>query len=317
MPAMSSEPGQVDPEQIRYIKLGAGGRWEAASLDHGRIDWGLPSDPHDTALAGDWAALRQIYLNSGFKAAVASSYVNEAKAFYTTGERTLWITFARGRMWWCFADTHVHWLGGTGEQHGTRYRKALHGWRDTDINGDILYVDRLSTRLTKLSAYRRTICNVQEYDLCMRYINAAADPGRTAIVSAQLALERAVEQMVARLNWSDFELLIDLILSRSGWVRVSGIGGQMKDVDIVVEQPLTGERMGVQVKSSASQQVVNDYAARLAQAQYDRSLLVCHSPESELVLPKDIPGYSLMLGPEIARRAVSCGLLDWLVGRTG
>ena len=44
--------GAIKATSVRYIKLGAGGRWENPSLDNGRIDWGLPSDPHNAAMAG-------------------------------------------------------------------------------------------------------------------------------------------------------------------------------------------------------------------------------------------------------------------------
>lgn len=52
---------RVVPSSIRYIKLGAGGRWEASSLDLSRLQWGMASDPHDFAAQRDWPALNQSY----------------------------------------------------------------------------------------------------------------------------------------------------------------------------------------------------------------------------------------------------------------
>ncbi len=49
---MMEEPNKqsrVAPATIRYIKLGPGGAWEAASLDGSRIDWGDSEDPHKGA----------------------------------------------------------------------------------------------------------------------------------------------------------------------------------------------------------------------------------------------------------------------------
>ena len=91
----------------------------------------------------------------------------------------------------------------------------------------------------------------------------------------------------------------------------------MKDVDLVVEQPFTGERMLVQVKSKADQAVVDDYARRLgARAGEERLLLVCHSPQAQLREP-ELAGRQLqiMTGPEIARRAAGCDLVDWVMDR--
>ena len=41
-----NKQSKVAPATIRYIKLGAGGAWEAASPDGGRINWGDSEDPH-------------------------------------------------------------------------------------------------------------------------------------------------------------------------------------------------------------------------------------------------------------------------------
>lgn len=308
--------GVITAASVRYIKLGAGGRWENSSLDNGRIEWGLPSDPHDIALNGDWSAVAELYADSGLKVGVATAYTNEARAFYTSSADTLWITFARGRMWWAFAETKVNWLGGEGTDHGTRYRYTVGGWHDSDVTGVVLNADRLSTRLTQLASYRRTSCHVKERDLCLRYINAEPDVDAAAVADARQHLEFTVEKLIARLGWADFELLVDLILTRSGWQRISSLGGTLKDVDLIMEQPLTGERMAVQVKSSADQQVVNDYAECLSARTEDRLLLICHSPVGKLVAPQiaNRRSMTIMTVTEIACRAIGCGLTDWIAG---
>lgn len=311
----SVSDGAIAAASVRYIKLGAGGSWENSSFDNGRIEWGLQSDPHDIALKGDWAAVAEHYAEGGLKGGVATAYANEARAFYTSSIDTLWITFARGRMWWAFAETEVNWLGGEGTQHGTRSRNTVSGWHDCDVAGIVLNADRLSTKLTQLASYRRTSCQVKERELCLRYINDEPDMDASAVTDARLHLEQAVEKLIARLGWADFELLVDLILTRSGWQRVSSLGGTLKDVDLIMEQPLTGERMAVQVKSSADQRVVNDYAERLAARTEERLLLVCHSPIGKLVAPQvaDRRSLTLMTGAEIARRAIGCGLTSWII----
>lgn len=307
--------GAISATSVRYIKLGAGGRWEDVSLDNSRIDWGMLSDPHDEALDGNWDAVKAHYAKCGLTPAVATGYTNEAMAFYSSGPEVLWITFARGRMWWAFAEPEVHWIGGDGTGQGTRYRKTIGGWRDSDINGVTLNIDRLSTKLTQLGSYRRTSCQVKERDLCLRYINGEPDVNAVAVADAQLKLERALEKLIVRLSWADFELLVDLVLTRSGWQRVSSLGGTLKDVDLILEQPLTGERMAVQVKSSADQQVVNDYSARLAARTEDRLLLICHSPIGKLVAPlhTDRRIITIMTGADLARKSINCGLTMWIM----
>ena len=318
--APTVDPATIAPAIVRYIKLGAGGCWDAASLDQQRIDWGLPSDPHELASSGKWAALRQHYLKAGLSASVATAYTSEAKYFYADGSDVMWVTIARGRFWWTFADPHIHLLSGKSITEGSRYRATLGGWRDCDRRGGMLLLDRLSTRLTKLAAYRRTICTLSndQRALCLRYINADPDPDQVAVQTARDDLQRCVAKIVERLSWSDFEALVDLILQRSGWLRVSALGGMLKDVDLIVEQPLTGERMAIQVKSSASQAVVNDYASRLShRPPNERLLLICHSPQGALAAPVLADGrcLTLMTGPEISKRVVGLGLVDWVVSR--
>jgi hypothetical protein len=160
----------ISPVRIRYIKLGAGGRWEQAALDGDRVEWGLLSDPHEAALAGDWEAIKERYRLSHPARGTATGYTNEARAFYDGDPAVLWITFARGRMWWTFADPVVHWRGGEGVAQGIRYRTAIGGWSDRDLAGERLDLDRLSSRPTRLSAYQRTICGLAEeqQQLCLR-----------------------------------------------------------------------------------------------------------------------------------------------------
>lgn len=311
----------VAPSKIRYMKLGASGRWEASALDHGRLQWGVPSDPHDLASRGDWAALNQAYRDAGCIASTATGYTNEARAFYDGDSDALWITFARGRMWWAQAEPEVHWFGGDGSSEGTRYRVVTGGWHDTDVAGSTLGSDRLSTKLTQLGSYQRTICGLSaaQQKLCLRYINVEIDAEHQAVVEARAALRSSLSTLIRRLTWADFELLVDLAMSRSGWMRISELGKTGKDVDLIVEQPLTGERMTVQVKSAADQQVVDDYARRLgAYGSTNRSMLVCHSPKGQLKAPLAQGAarpLDLMIGEQVTDLAISAGLVDWVVQR--
>ncbi len=130
---LTVDRGTIAPGIVRYVKLGAGGCWDAASLDQQRIDWGLPSDPHELASSGDWAAVRQHYLDADLSASVATAYTSEAKFFYADGSDVMWVTTARGRLWWTFADPHVHLLTSGSAIEGSRYRNTIGEWRDCDL----------------------------------------------------------------------------------------------------------------------------------------------------------------------------------------
>jgi hypothetical protein len=248
---------RISPANIRYIKLGAGGAWEAASLDGDRIEWGFASDSHALAKAGDWASAKARYIAQGTSPATATSNVRELRDFYTLGADTLWITFARGFLWWAFAEPAVIYKGAETGPEGSRHRRTIGQWRNTDVSGQPLTMNSLSTVLTQLAGYPRTICSVGAADYLLRRINADEEPAVAAARAAREALLASAAELIRQLHWAEFELMVDLVFARSGWRRVSVLGGTMKDIDLLLEQPVTGERASVQVKSSADQAVLD------------------------------------------------------------
>ncbi len=317
MTEQPNKENKVALATIRYIKLGPGGAWEAASLDGGRIDWGDSEDPHACALAQDWAGAKQVYLDLNLLPATATSHLRELMDFYTLGRDCLWITFARGHLWWGFAEPDVFRTGVANAYEGASYRNVVGGWRNTDVEGRPLTMEGLSSKLTQLAGYRRTICNVAASDYLLRRINAEEEPVVTAARAARQALVDASEALIRQLHWADFETFVDLIFSRAGWRRVSRLGGRMKDIDLILEQPLTGERASVQVKSAADQSVLNACVSAFeANASASRFFFVCHSPRSALSpsTSGDRP-VDVWTIERLASAAVDQGLTDWLIER--
>ena len=110
------------------------------------------------ALESNWEGLREHYQGQRGTPGSVTADLTETQAFYDGDSDALWITFARGKMWWAFAQPEVHWLGGDGKSQGTRHRLTRDSWHDRDLVGAPLNVDRLSTSLTEVAGYRRTIC---------------------------------------------------------------------------------------------------------------------------------------------------------------
>jgi hypothetical protein len=127
----------------------------------------------------------------------------------------------------------------------------------------------------------------------------------------------ACENLIAGLHWADFETLVDIILARGGWHRVSALGGAMKDADLIVEQAMTQETALVQVKSAASQSVLDDYIGRFEEAgKYARLIFVCHSPR-EALSAGDREDVIVWARSALAETAVRHRLVDWLIARAG
>ena len=308
----------IAPKEVRYIKLGPGGKWAPRCLEAGEIRFGYAMVPHGPCASGDWDAVADILVReAGRSKAKATDGVREIRDFYTLGPNCLWITFAESRLWWCFAEPEVTWLGPEEVGRGPRMRRTVDGWHNTSITGDELHVEALSSSLTQVAAYRGTICKVRAKDYLLRRINGIEEPLIARAREAKAELVAVAAEMIAQLHWADFETLVDLIFTRTGWQRVSRVGGTQKDTDLVLQQPATGERAFVQVKSRANQAVLDNYIERFrASGVYDRMFFVCHSPGRSLIKPDDAVIH-LLFGTSLAAMAIDAGLLDWLSERVG
>jgi hypothetical protein len=304
---------EISAETVRYIKLGKGGNWADTSINRSEVHFGYKKTTHELASAGNFETIKAHLIGLGQDAQAASREAREVLDFYELGADCLWITFARDHLWWTFANPEVTWIGGDGKLSGERFRKAIDGWCNTDVNGVPLRTNTLSTRLTKVGNYRRTICKVEAEEYLLRRINGLQEPFAEKSTSAQEALIDVLVEGLGHLHQTDFETLVDMMFARSGWHRVSAVGGSQKLVDLELEQPTTGERAAVQVKSTAGQKTLDQYIVRLDDAErFDRFFFICHSPEELIVSPSDRPDVHVWTGRELASTVLRLGLQDWV-----
>lgn len=305
----------ITPSDVRYIKVGDGGRWFSRARDEGSVLFGYHTVEHADAQASNEAAIRAALADRRSEGAITAG-VTEVLSFYHLGPDCLWITFAEGHLWWAFAHPEVEWLGpGHYEDGPSRRRQTLDGWRNTDIEGRPLRVNDLSSKLTQTANFRATICNVHERDYLIRRINGVTEP---VVLEAELVRTQLVSvaaRMIKSLHWAQFETLADLIFARSGWQRSTAVGKGLRDIDLLMEQPTTGETAFVQVKSKAGQSVVEDYLQRFRDSGCDRFFFVCHTPKGTLQLPSET-NLHLFAGEALAIATVKNGLFDWLVERS-
>jgi restriction endonuclease len=286
---------------------------KAMSAFGGKADRHARVASHEVALAGDREQIKRTLIEQGRNERAAIDDARELLDFYHLGSDCLWITLARGHLWWTFATPEVTWLG-SGENHGKRMRKAIGGWRNTDINSLPLRMDTLSTKLTKTAGYRRAICAIDCEEYLLRRINGIIEPLVLKANQARQTLTEIIAEAIGSLHWVDFETMVDVIFARSGWHRVSAIGGSQPLVDLALEQPITGERAAVQVKSRARQNAVNDFIDRVDEiGTFDRVFFVCHHPIGTLSMPIDRRDAQLWSGDELARTALRLGLSDWII----
>ena len=311
---MTSPRPPVTPTQARFIRLGPGGRWAKTCIDTGTVRFGVPAEPHDLCLRGDWDGARDQLLASGTAAREVGQLMRELRDFYTLGPDCLWITLAEGRLWWGFAEPEVVDLREGGDTMGAVARTIRGGWSGHSIFGDDLLITHLSSRVTQVRAYQRTICSLREIDAVCRAINGREDDAVELSLTVEAALVEAVGSLIKGLHETDFEILADLTLTALGWRRRSRLGGTLADADLYVEQPATGERALVQVKSRAGQAVLDDYVARSDANAFERMFLLCHTPEGTL----DARGRAdvhVWSGLALAEKVVVAGLTSWVIAQ--
>lgn len=272
--------------------------------------------PHDLCLAGAWDRIIEQHLAEDRSQSKATDFTREVRDFYELGADCLWITFSDRHLWWGFADPQVTWLGAEDPGNPSRFRHMNDGWRNTDLAGRPLRMEELSTWLTQVGNYRQTICAVKAQDYLVRRLNGEHDPIVVEAHTARARLTRSAGKLITQLHWADFELMVDLIFARGGWQRVSEVGGTMANVDLVLDQPTLGERASVQVKSTASQAILDDHLAFFATSGHDRTFFVCHSPQGGLDT-RETDAAHVWTGDALAKQAVQAGLFDWLVAKVG
>jgi hypothetical protein len=85
--------------------------------------------------------------------------------------------------------------------------------------------------------FRGTICSIDLQDYLVRKINGLVIPEVEKTKNSLETLRADIEDLIKGLWWHDFELLIDLVFSKSGWQRFSVLGKTEKDSDLDVYSP--------------------------------------------------------------------------------
>ncbi len=304
---------ELEPAHVRYIKLGVGGCNEEECLSEGflRIDFAHIS--HAASRAKDLERMKEEAGKFRRDRQSVTRDVDQVRDFYELGEDCLWITFARGRLHWCFADQMVAWHGRTDGDNGHRTRSCLNGWHDQDLTGKALLKSDLSGQLTATAGTRNTICRVRAQDYLLRRLNGVDLPDVVRAKDHRKALIHDIINLARLLDPQDFELLVELVFASSGWRRTSAIGGSQKTIDLEMVLPTTQERAFVQVKSKTSRGEFEKYLKAFRERPETRMFYVWHSG------PEDFTASDFgctLVGPKrLAELILDVGLFDWLISR--
>lgn len=290
-----------------FIKLGRNGEWEESCLREGTLRLGYRLAPHDLCAAGNWQAVRTCMLDGRKNVGAGTRDTNQIRTFYEADDRTIFITFSGGSMYWCRAAPGV-------EPHASqawRTRRTVDGWHDRSRAGEPFTSERLSGSLLKVRGFQGTICRVRAIDYLLRKIDDISIPEVDAAKDAENALLDAIKALMRLLTWQDFELLVDLVFSNSGWRRVGVVGRSEKTSDMELVLPTTGERAFVQVKSTTNRAEIEGYVEGFRSSRvFDRMFFAWHSgpTAAEAASPR-----VTLIGPDrLARMVLDAGLVSWL-----
>lgn len=308
----------VLPSSVRYVKNGAAGRWWKSARANGQLHAGWLEVPGDLLESRDLAAIEPLVRAWSEGRAGATQDFNALRALLVHPSQHVWVTFQDGCMWWCTVRDEIT-VNPQGETNdcGHFWLTCSSRWSNRSVGGlRQLVMTELPGIVTATSGYRATVCKPKGWTEILRIIRNDEDADARLAALARQAYEDAVATLIARLGDKDFEVLVDLILSRTGWARIASRGGVTEGIDVEVENPTSGEIAFVQVKSSADQSVLDDYVSRFndRKDRYSRMIFAVHSPNGNLTPPAGQP-VSVWMRKQIAALVVKLGLGDWVAKR--
>ncbi len=306
------------PTSVRYVKNGPGGRWWQTAKTNHQIHLGWKSVPPDLLLRPDFSRIEQALKEGGKSQQGETQALNALRNVLNAPSNHVWVTFEDGYLWWCTVldGANVN-PDGEGKGKGHFWLCCEQPWSNKSFKGKPLAVADLPGTVTTVSGFKGTICTPKAWQTILRIIQDQKDADVMKAADARGEYERAVLKMVQRLSPKDFEQLIDHILVRTGWTRISKLGGVSEGIDIEAENLAVGEIAFVQVKSSANQQVLDDYIERFNQRRdfYARMIFAVHSPIGQLNAPFNSDGVQVWTGERVAQLVVRLGLGEWVESR--
>jgi hypothetical protein len=311
---------QADAKDVRFIKLGRQSRWWPLAKSTSSLRLGFAQFDFALCQAGEWDMAKKAFEATGARkrAGDFTRAVNQVRDFFELPRSVLWFTIEDGDVWWCFAEPGVTDLRHDGDEAetGAQMRRVVDRWRNTDINGEPLVAATMTTKITKVTAFQETIARPGGAVDLLRKIRADHSESHNSVKRAHDEVVQAVGDLLDQLHQDDFELLIELIFSSSGWKRVSAVGGTQKTFDLALTLPTTGESCFVQVKTQTSPSVFKGLVQDLDNMPgYKRLFFAYHTPARAFEnLASD--RVTVWNRYEVARQAVRAGLVEWILLHT-
>ena len=130
-------------------------------------------------------------------------------------------------------------------------------------------------------------------------------------------------KVIQELNAHDFEILVDMVLTKSGWLRVGELGGTVKAIDMEYLIPVENKQVYVQVKSVLTDKECIEALKLLSEELVFESNAICYLAFHTNKTKKPIPESNNQLiiktlnGKTLAELCSNHQeVIDWLFQRT-
>ncbi len=229
----------INPKNVYYVKLGRSGEWEKDCLEVAQtLRLGYREVPDKFCRQGKWDEVQEIMQGIRDDVGTATRDKNQVRIFYEADEQALWVTFWGDRLYWCFSKPEITLL-----PDKSKSRPVIGRWSSSDILGKPLQKTQLSGALLRVQGFRGTSCKVKESKYLVEKINGIVHPEIETVLSVKAEFERRIEDLICKLTWKDFELLVDLLFRQAGWQRMGTLGKTQKTIDLDLYSPITDERI--------------------------------------------------------------------------
>ncbi len=273
-----------------------------------RIGWvGYSTDDINS---GRWDVIAQQLRNEHSHRGTATRDLATLKDIASSTEHDVWITFHSSRLWWGrLAPGEIE------EDELSKFRRLSGRWRDHDISGRVLQTPNIPGTLSQLQGFRGTICRVRALESLQRLLNAEPSIPFQTVTHARNMLIQELQAALGQLHWKDFETLVDLLFRQAGWRRLSVLGETMKYADLELEEPVTGDRYQVQIKSAAEAPDFAKYRDQFAGRGFRKLFFVVHTPSQGLAQEVSTDAVELVLPARLAAMVVDAGLVSWILAK--
>jgi hypothetical protein len=310
-------------KHFNYIKLGRNSAYFRSCLDQNYVQLGFGlNKPNffESFLNEDWSSLKKLYLQQEDSTRRAGNFIGQLKRARSADESYVWLTIEKGHLYWAQTAKNAKW-----KSNGEGATLEVKPWSNKDTSNEktLLSDRRLPGWLMATSQYKGTICNAARNieiadentraDVIKRLIGGNISLARTNLRTNEQKLQASIKTALTELDPKDFELLIELIFSRSGWRRVGILGKTQKSIDLRLELPTTGERAIVQVKSSSPKATFNNFLKEVVDTWGDceKFFWVQHSGDIP-VAATEYPEVFIWDTEKIAQQVLESGLVSWL-----